>query len=321
MPKLGAFVELDSHQLANRAPWPQMCIYSAGVWHNFVVAAVGLSVRRQLPRLLSPWYHFHGGKAAVSSVARESALSAELNVGDVLTSVDGSCTITSARAYTQCIERLRTDFDLGITGFCYPAREAMSKANSSSPNCCADTSESGGTKLCFRILNRRQSMKYSCLGARNVFDTSESRCLSDVDCAIDKACLKYSNDSSTNRLIQLTVQDRRRAVLFLGQPGELVRDIHLTDYVIRPTAQESWHPSSQTAELVLEYVVSISIALGLLNVIPAFGFDGQYSLTAAIEMTYLSPTQKAILVTVICIGCTCLLGLNVLLILGKAVIY
>jgi S2P endopeptidase len=120
------------------------------------------------------------------------------------------------------------------------------------------------------------------------------------------------------RLLRIEIEGRDDSVLFLGHPLELLRDVVLTDYARKRQRGRStfaawlWPPN---VEQLLGYFVSLSAALGVLNIVPAFGFDGQHAVTAAFELTDLSMTQKAVTVTAICFVCTGLLVANIAVVL------
>jgi S2P endopeptidase len=64
----GAFVDLNSDQLAVLSPARQLRVYCAGVWHNFVLSAVCVALLAALPSLMVPLYAGPGGGATVHFV-------------------------------------------------------------------------------------------------------------------------------------------------------------------------------------------------------------------------------------------------------------
>ena len=64
----GAFVDLNSEQLSALPPARQLRVYFAGVWHNFVLAALCLGVLATLPTLLWPFYGVPAAGATVHYV-------------------------------------------------------------------------------------------------------------------------------------------------------------------------------------------------------------------------------------------------------------
>lgn len=57
----GAFVELHTDQLEIITPLRRLRIYSAGVWHNFVLAVIAYLLSTSLPVLLTPFYIVNNG--------------------------------------------------------------------------------------------------------------------------------------------------------------------------------------------------------------------------------------------------------------------
>ena len=70
----GAFVELHTDQLDIITPFRRLRIFSAGVWHNFILAVVAYLISTTLPMWLSPFYTLGGG-ALVTHVAQVDFLS------------------------------------------------------------------------------------------------------------------------------------------------------------------------------------------------------------------------------------------------------
>jgi len=65
----GAFVDLSTEHLQAIAPLRQLRVYCAGVWHNFIIVIIALSVLLTLPTLLSPFYRT-GDSVIVTSVLK-----------------------------------------------------------------------------------------------------------------------------------------------------------------------------------------------------------------------------------------------------------
>ena len=51
-----AYVELPTEQLMSRAPGHQLRVFSAGVWHNVVMAGAAWTLALATPTLLHPLY-------------------------------------------------------------------------------------------------------------------------------------------------------------------------------------------------------------------------------------------------------------------------
>ena len=203
-----------------------------------------------------------------------------------------------------------------------------------------------------------------CAGARRVFAGSERRCRSDDECSAGRRCIRHLDEAADTRLIQLQVLGRE-AVLFLGHPMELLRDVALVDYASRrgtppafeddddsvgggggvarggggaaggdvagqqggdpehgPHRQRRQSHRQRRAEpdetfwpvrctLMLSYFVSVSAALGVLNMVPAWRLDGEFAVVAVLEAIDLPQPIIKRLTAVICTVCTVLLAANI----------
>ena len=85
-----AFVELPTDQLEARTLLSQLRVFSAGVWHNIVLAVIAWCLVSSAPILLAPGYSWGGG-VAVLRVQEGSSLQGPSGLveGDVLIAVQG----------------------------------------------------------------------------------------------------------------------------------------------------------------------------------------------------------------------------------------
>lgn len=73
-------------------------------------------------------------------------------------------------------------------------------------------------------------------GARHVFASSTNRCRVSSECASDtESCLMHVDEAPASRLLQLHV-DGKPAILFIGHPFELLRDVAVMDFA----PKEAW---------------------------------------------------------------------------------
>lgn len=62
----GAFVDLPKDQVTVLAPWKQLKIYCAGIWHNLVTVAAALLLLTGNRFLMTPFYKEHAGVTVIS---------------------------------------------------------------------------------------------------------------------------------------------------------------------------------------------------------------------------------------------------------------
>ncbi|KAI6201556.1 Endopeptidase S2P [Aphelenchoides besseyi] len=103
----GAFTELDTEEL-NRASLAQkLRIYSAGIFHNVVLALVGVLIISMMPLFLFPLYTTNVG-VIIKDVEQSSGLYGKTGLipGSVVTAVNG-CKVRNASDWMMCLENLR----------------------------------------------------------------------------------------------------------------------------------------------------------------------------------------------------------------------
>lgn len=78
------------------------------------------------------------------------------------------------------------------------------------------------------------------------------------------------------------VSCRSQVVLFLGNPAEIYSTVQVVDYVPKWNIYDPYLP--QFFENLLKYVYMMSSGLAVVNVLPAFFFDGQHIANALCDL-------------------------------------
>ncbi|XP_061426372.1 membrane-bound transcription factor site-2 protease [Lethenteron reissneri] len=326
----GAFVELHTPHLQLASPSQQLRIFCAGVWHNFVLVVVAA-----LALLLMPWalalFYRTGAGALVTAVVEDSGVGGGLGlrVGDVVTTV-GECRVDGAARWAGCLveeaARPARGFCLSSTSlhFLLLQRPApVYRRDDGSVECCRNGSE---TDLCFSYSYsssnaKDYTTKYACLPVRRVLGESRA-CGSNADCRGAAAaaaggggggggdagalCVWPALGNGT-RLLRV-VHAPRPHTLYVGHPLQPLYSVTMSDYVPRFTFLSIHLPTM--LETFCKYLVSLSGALALVNSVPCFALDGQWILTALLELVLTGHERVASLVL---LGGTALLAGNVCL--------
>ncbi|CAG5125872.1 unnamed protein product [Candidula unifasciata] len=287
----GAFVDLSTEHLQAVSPLRQLRIYCAGVWHNLVVAVAAAVVLMLLPTLLFPFYTL-GTSVVVTGVMQNSAVSGPrgLKVGETVTRI-GDCHVKSISDWSNC---LSASMQEKWTGHCLPL-DLIKELDTSPSNlltnkshhpwevidCCNGTS---ATHLCFTYHTKKSAeTKYACLPARHA--TDRPMCRLQSDCYVPKveaACVYPAVDNET-RLLRV-FHGQRPPLLFLGHPLDLYYSVSLSNYV--PKAAFIPVNLPFVIETFCKYIISLSGALVILNVVPCYALDGQYICHAFIELIF-----------------------------------
>lgn len=284
----GAFVELNTVQLEIVSPLKRLRIFTAGVWHNLVLALVSFVFLSFFPYILLPFYTTNQG-IAVTWIDNEITISSKLQSGSVVNSVN-RCPISSVRNWYTCLQSVNAN---PIDGYCNTIT-FVKTFNSSLPNlinnefkeldCCNDTNT---YRFCYhydkvRVYSRLKNLNengshvlskavhdHACLPARLTM-SSKPHCYLNKDCNINMLCLKPLTGKLT-RIIRIG-HSSGQDILYVGDPRELSSSIMVSDYVPKHNYISPNLPGQ--ISLIFKYLFSISSALALLNMVPCFYLDG-----------------------------------------------
>lgn len=279
----GAFVDLHSDHLAVISPRRQLKIYCAGVWHNVILVLCAMGVVWIMPYIMSPFYTTGLG-AVVTSVPHDSVLAGKLEEGAIITRLNG-CPVSSTGDWWECVERVSV---APQTGYCVAEETMHSKqsfmlnqtvlAEDGTRECCSKDSLSD---LCFHVLlpQPRRSV-YKCLTARVV--SARKTCSSSRDCkeVAEHGCV-FPAIANPSKLVRIT-HNRGKDVLFLGDPRVLPFILGTSIYAPKFSYSPLWVPNR--VQTLCNYFMSLSSALALLNMVPAYFLDGQWTLTVLVDL-------------------------------------
>ncbi|XP_065057719.1 membrane-bound transcription factor site-2 protease-like [Rhopilema esculentum] len=304
----GAYVELQTDHLQVISAFRQLRIYCAGVWHNCISALIAAGLFFVLPSIYLLFYSTEGG-VVVSDVYKESVVFETLPRGSVITTIN-SCLVKTVPSFVTCVNDASQK---GNIGYCH-SMNAIIRRNTSTqhlswnghePECCGKDSPS---KFCFSH-TIDSVLTHSCLPARK-FVVNDSPCYKNSDCSDPKAgiCV-VPFTSKENRFLKLT-HTLGQDVLFVGNPYELLAHVSVSDYV----PKSSFIPLDipDYIQTLLVYFASLSGALAILNMIPCYCLDGQWTLLAFMEY-FLKRLVKSEVVRIAMYHVTLLLGTGLLL--------
>lgn len=102
-------------------------------------------------------------------------------------------------------------------------------------------------------------------------------------------------------------------VLFLGDPRVAYYSVQVSDYLPRASIFPLSLPGM--IEMLMNYTISLSAALALLNMVPAYFLDGQWALMALVDILLPRSTyqRKKVLAETVLISGSALFVLTILL--------
>lgn len=314
----GAFVELNTVQLEIVSPLKRLRIYTAGVWHNFVLAIFSLGILSVLQFTLLPFYLLNTG-VVVTWINPKFTIASQLHYGSVVKSIN-RCPVFSVRNWYSCLQKVQTG---PVDGYCNSMTYVRTLNSSlpaltynfNEPDCCNDTST---YRFCY-VYNRQRTYRiqrqvnmtelsvanypkekdsvddnylhmkvheHACLPARLTM-SSRPPCLHNRDCGLNSLCLKplTSKDIRIIRIAHSQGQD----ILFVGKPQELFSNLMVSDYVPKHNLISPNMPGQ--VSLLLKYLFSISAALAVLNMVPCTYLDGHQVLCMLLCILFPNSTS------------------------------
>jgi len=319
----GAFVELHTDQLEIIQPIRRLRIFTAGVWHNFVLAMFAICCSYTLPYMLWPLYQLNNG-IVVTWTNEQYSIHQTLPVGDVITGIN-LCPIKTSSDWYECLQNLEKS---GAEGYCntktYVKMHNTSLptviTNMGEPDCCNDTTS---YRFCFTyhttkytslIKNLKKNRfnelvrtsneyiskftEHACLPARHTIQSKQT-CKLNNDCTElyqPMLCMKPLTSNFT-KVIQIK-RKNSQDILFVGNVNELLYSVAVSNYIPRYFFSLVNFPHHLNS--LCMYLISISSALAILNMVPCFCLDGHQTLLILLEIYFpTSPKLRSTLGTVI----------------------
>ncbi|XP_046507391.1 membrane-bound transcription factor site-2 protease-like [Equus quagga] len=184
----GAFVDLFTTHLQLISPVQQLRIFCAGIWHNFILALLGILALLLLPVILLPFY-YTGVGVLITEVSEDSPSIGPIGLfaGDLVTHLQ-DCPVMNVQDWNECLDSITYEPQIGycISGstlqqLSFPVR--AHKRLDGSTECCNNHSL---TNVCFSYRNNFNKHLHSCLPVRKAVEGTH-------ECRTNKDCKKGSS--------------------------------------------------------------------------------------------------------------------------------
>ena len=241
-----AYVELPTDQLMARAARHQLTVFSAGVWHNIVLAAAAWSLSLITPLLLAPVY---STGVTVVTITPDSVVSGPSGLvpGDLITRVQG-----------RPVNTVR-EFKIVLAEVISHPQQGLCVSDSIIKN--LEVVNQTGSDLCFKNVIKNSQ---SCPPIRKLITEAK---LSLCPCSDQSECWTPEISTNHSKLVIIQRQDKLE-YLYLGNPAFIYMDTVLSDY----HPHYSWIPASLPDIIItlLLYTAAFSGGLAVLNVVPSY---------------------------------------------------
>jgi len=275
-----AYVDLPTEQLTVKTNLQKLRVFSAGVWHNIILAAISYLLLIGCPTLLSPLYRY-GSSPCVVGVTPESPVTGPsgLKSGDVITKMQSLIVHNK----TDFRDHILTSIQNPPHGLCINKEKVEALESIDDADCCALNSESS-TSLCFQIYNQQHLTSSRCLPARALLLESGEGVgcwSSESTCPVGYACAVPVFNNNNTKFIQIN-RENDKEFLYVGNPAFIYSSVQLSDYCPRYSMLPSFLP--EILMKLFSYVMSFSSALALLNVVPSLLLDGQHMILVLLDI-------------------------------------
>lgn len=274
-----AYVELDADQMSTLNIWKRLKILCSGVWHNIIVGMISYLLLISIPQLAASFYNLNDSVIVTSIRPKSPVGSAKgLHNHDIIKYIN-DCQVKNLKTWYSCLnEAAQYQPNYCLTSeFVQENDESVMvphNTNQQVIECC----DPRNSKVnCFEhvIENFDDDLEvpqYLCLDIRKTIEHSLGFCSKKHKCT-SGLCFKPLLDNTTT-ILQVKRWYQEEDMIYLGHPSDFSRTVKVSEFV----PKTNWL-SAQTAEnlsLFLRYLIVFSFGLALLNVVPCFGFDGQY---------------------------------------------
>ncbi|CAG8557475.1 2958_t:CDS:2 [Acaulospora morrowiae] len=298
----GAFVEFNLDSLERRDCRKKLRIICAGVWHNIVVFLIGYLVLNSgfFVGFLShtAWRSVDGIGVSVVSV-EEASLNTPLfdyiQPSMLITKLDDYELIESLDSWNNYLLE-RSKMNVNHAGFCSSERDIMS-----SMDCCEISEDHpyGNERdkgiSCFKRIDKKKEEKVCLKTIPILVNVNEQRCFRDDDCdrTLPMCVLPYT-PTGFPKPLRIYYKDapwsekedaeNEKVLLFLGEFEDVWEIVQVSSIQPRWSWVPLWIPES--LELILRYITSFSLALCVINILPAFQLDGHHALRSLLSAYY-----------------------------------
>lgn len=288
-----AYTNIDTDHFMSARLWKKLKIYSAGIYNNFLLAAVCYVLLLVLPFLFIPIYNTNEA-VFVTNIKPKAPIRGEngLYVGDSVSKINGKNvkneedwarflidTITHLPSY--CVsEEFVHDNEESI--------HEVEHQKDGSVSCCPPNPALN----CFENFDEERLPQYICLNIRNTVEHSKTYCSKDEPCPDHTSCVKpiLSNAST---IIHIKRKNRVKDFVYYGHPYDVLRNVKISDFTPKTRFFEPWF--GDAIALILKYLIVFSSGLAIVNVIPCYGLDGQFLINALITSlpsTHFNKSRK-----------------------------
>lgn len=317
-----ATTEIDTLQMRHLNVWKKLKIFSAGIWHNFLLAAFSYGLLLLIPMLLAPIYSTNNA-VFITHINKNSPIRGGekgLYIGDSITMING-CLVKSDDDFINCLQGTIENHPA------YCVNEDFVRDNEESDqeirhekngliSCCPQNEVSVN---CFENLSHNDHhLQYFCLNIRRTVEHSATYCHTNHECPEDTFCIKALLQNSST-ILHIRRENRQTDFVYFGHPADIIRAVKVSNFVPKTKVFNPW--LGDAIVMLLKYIIVFSSGLvsysdiilsiyklmnyhfqAIVNVIPCYGLDGQLlaeSIIMNLPTSVISKKRKKLISSIV----------------------
>lgn len=255
-----ASTEIDTLQMRHLNLWKKLKIFSAGIWHNFLLAAFSYGLLLLIPVLLSPLYSTNNA-VFVTKIQKNSPVRGEkgLYVGDSITSING-CHVRSDSDFEKCLmNSIETHPAYCVDeDFVRENEESVQEIRHDKNGLISCCPENEVAVNCFENLSDDHHLQYICLNIRKTVEHSKDYCHATKMCPQQTFCIK-SLIQNASTIVHIKRKNRQIDFVYFGHPADVFRTIEISNFVPKTKIFNPW--LGDAIVMLLKYIIVFSSGL------------------------------------------------------------
>jgi S2P endopeptidase len=285
----GAFVDIPVEDFHFSNPQPtrrdllaSLKVFTAGGWHNAVLALLAFFCIAGQGVILAPFFAHATGGVIVTSVRADSAMARDFRAGDQIVAINGCPVTHGTEEWDECWVALA---EQGFKPLKYCVAESTLGSDLHADCCVEDTLSS---EQCWERFKDDKSQQF-CHSVKTIIADNEY-CKTNSDCHSDEACV--APVLPKDYMILHIKFSNGKQYYYAANPADFYLSVKVSNFQKRfdwlffvpINLPELWSK-------FFNYLMSISGALGLMNLAPVYYLDGEYVLRCFVQLLFPAWTE------------------------------
>lgn len=292
-----AYTQIDTEHLQSARLWKKLKTLSAGIWNNLLLTAFCYILFLLLPIFLYPLYSVNEA-VFITNIKKNAPIKGEkgLYIGDSINMIN-ACEVNNEDNFYDCLAESLLHHPAYCVDeeFVHENDESIHEIQHHKDGivCCP----SNPSLNCFENFDEERLPQYVCMQIRKTVEHAKYYCHKGNACPDERMSCVKPILPNTSTIIHIKRKNRSIDFVYYGQPADIVMNVEISNYTPKTKVFEPC--IANALALMLKYLIVFSSGLALVNMIPAYGLDGQFLvntiLSDCLPARYFSKTKKELI--------------------------